>query len=128
MQGLGETPTQEVIDQLIAEIDYDNDGEVDFDEFVCLMVKTLNKAEKAEEELVTVFKKFDKDGDGCIQASDLMMAFNELGYDTDMDEARDMINFFDTNDDGIINFAEFVKLMMYDTQDVTLFDSDNNHV
>ena len=57
-----------------------------------------------------------------------MKAFIELGYDTDIDEARDMINFFDTNDDGIINFAEFVKLMMYDTQDVTLFDSDVNYI
>ena len=66
MQGLGENPTPEVIDELIKEIDYDDDGEVDFNEFICLMVKTLNKAEKAEEELVTVFGQFDKNGDGEI--------------------------------------------------------------
>ena len=71
MQGLGENPTPEVIDELIKEIDYDDDGEVDFNEFICLMVKTLNKAEKAEEELVTVFKCFDKSNTGEIIPEDL---------------------------------------------------------
>mmetsp|Transcript_32986 Transcript_32986/g.43452 ORF Transcript_32986/g.43452 Transcript_32986/m.43452 type:complete len:113 (+) Transcript_32986:41-379(+) len=52
MEGLGERLEKEEIDALIAEIDYDNDGEVDFDEFVCLMVKTISQADKAEEELV----------------------------------------------------------------------------
>ena len=42
MQGLGENQSEEEIDMLIKEIDYDDDGEVDFDEFVCLMVKTIN--------------------------------------------------------------------------------------
>ena len=43
--------------------------------------------------------------------------FNELGYEMDDEEAKDMINFFDTNDDNKINFEEFVQLMMYDTMD-----------
>ena len=74
MQGLGENPTPEVIDELIKEIDYDDDGEVDFNEFICLMVKTLNKAEMAEEELVTVFKVFDKSGNGEINPADLLLS------------------------------------------------------
>ena len=55
LQGLGETPTQERVQEMINEIDFDGDGEVDFDEFVCLMVKTLYQADKAQEELVLVF-------------------------------------------------------------------------
>ena len=47
MQGLGENPTPERIDELIKEIDYNSDGEVDFNEFVVLMVKTLHEADKA---------------------------------------------------------------------------------
>ena len=87
MQGLGESPTPERIDELIAMIDYDGDGEVDFDEFVCLMVKTLYDADKAEEELVEVFKKFDKNGDNVIDPQDLMIAFHELGYSCEEEEA-----------------------------------------
>ena len=100
MQGLGETPTEEKINDLIQQIDYDGDGVVDFDEFVCLMVKTLYEADKAEEELVTVFKKFDKDGNGEITPIDLMESFRELGYDCDEKEATDMIHFFDKDKDG----------------------------
>ena len=117
MQGLGENPTPERIDELIREIDYNSDGEVDFNEFVCLMVKTLNEADKAEEELVEVFKRFDKDGDGEITWQDLQAVFTELGYDCEEEESRDMIHFFDRDDDGSINFAEFVSIMMYDTMD-----------
>ena len=87
MQGLGESPTPERIDELIKQIDYNDDGEVDFDEFVCLMVKTLNDADKAEEELVEVFRKFDKNGDNVIDPQDLMIAFHELGYSCEEEEA-----------------------------------------
>ena len=117
MTGLGETVTKEKIDALIAEIDYDLDQHVDFQEFLCLMVKTLATAELQEEELVTVFKRFDKDKDGELNWSDIKLMFNELGYEMTDEEAQDMIHFFDTNDDSQINFEEFVQLMMYDTMD-----------
>ena len=41
MTGLGENVTKEKIDNMIREIDYDQDTHVDFQEFLCLMVKTL---------------------------------------------------------------------------------------
>ena len=117
MEGLGERLEPEEIDALIAEIDYDNDGEVDFDEFVCLMVKTINQADKAEEELVMVFNQFDVDGNGEIDARDLEHVLNDMGYGIDLDEAEAMINFFDKDGDGNINFAEFIRVIMYDTTD-----------
>ena len=124
MQGLGENQTPEQLDELIKEIDYDDDGEVDFDEFVCLMVKTLNEADKAQEELVQVFNKFDINCDGEIDTHDLQYALQDLGYECDFEEAGDMIHCFDKDEDGSINFAEFVQLMMYDTTDRTLYDQN----
>ena len=93
---------------------------VDFQEFLCLMIKFLFEADQGEEELVTVFKRFDKDGDGEISSEDLRAMMNELGYDVDVQEAQDMVMFFDNNDDQRINFEEFVQLMMYDTMDDTV--------
>ena len=49
------------------------------------------------------------------------MAFVELGYECDIEEATDMIRFFDKDDDGAISFSEFVQMMMYDTMDETLY-------
>ena len=63
MNELGEYPTHERVLEMVKEIDYDCDGMVDFDEFTCLMVKQMRDVDNSEEELVTVFKRFDKDGD-----------------------------------------------------------------
>ena len=63
------------------------------------MIKFLFEADQGEEELVTVFKRFDKDGDGEISSEDLRAMMNELGYDVDVQEAQDMVMFFDNNDD-----------------------------
>ena len=72
MNFLGENPSTSQVSQLIAEVDHNEDGEVDFNEFVCLMVKHLVRTDNAEEELVTVFKRFDRDHDGEISADDLL--------------------------------------------------------
>ena len=125
MTGLGENPTPDRIKKMIREIDYDADGEVDFDEFICLMVKTLNDADKAEEELVEVFNKFDQNGDGNIDANDLKVQFANLGYEIDDQEAAEMVTLFDIDNDNEINFTEFVKLMMYDTNDPSVRNTDS---
>eukprot|EP00353_Schmidingerella_taraikaensis_P007081 CAMPEP_0185578520 /NCGR_PEP_ID=MMETSP0434-20130131/12981_1 /TAXON_ID=626734 ORGANISM="Favella taraikaensis, Strain Fe Narragansett Bay" /NCGR_SAMPLE_ID=MMETSP0434 /ASSEMBLY_ACC=CAM_ASM_000379 /LENGTH=55 /DNA_ID=CAMNT_0028196339 /DNA_START=452 /DNA_END=619 /DNA_ORIENTATION=- len=41
----------------------------------------------------------------------------ELGHPCDEEEARDMIFFLDKDEDGQLNFMEFVQTMMYDTLD-----------
>jgi calmodulin len=50
---------------MIKEVDVDNNGEIDFDEFCGLMVKKMKESEP-EEELVEVFKIFDRDGNGKV--------------------------------------------------------------
>lgn len=60
MRTLGQNPTDAEIEQMIKEVDVDNNGEIDFEEFCGLMVKKMKESEP-EEELVEVFKIFDKD-------------------------------------------------------------------
>ena len=62
------------------------------------------------------------DGNGDIDARDLEAVLNEMGYGIDLQEAQDMINFFDKDGDGSISFAEFIRVIMYDTTDSSLFD------
>ena len=52
MQGLGENASISEIKAMTNEIDFDQNGVVDFIEFVCLMTKTLTKKQKMPEELV----------------------------------------------------------------------------
>jgi len=60
MRALGQNPTEQEIEQMIEEVDVDGNGEIDFDEFCNLMIKKMKESEP-EEELVEVFKIFDKD-------------------------------------------------------------------
>jgi len=46
MKSLGQNPTEEEVERMIVEIDYNGDGEVDFEEFLMLMVKQLKAAEQ----------------------------------------------------------------------------------
>lgn len=122
MNSLGENPTKEQVSELIEQVDYDKNGSVDFDEFICLVVKIKTSDEEKPEELVNVFKRFDVDGDGEITWKDLVNIFTEIGHDMDEAEAREMIHFFDRDEDNSINFLEFVQLMMYDTVDNSLHE------
>ena len=108
LQAFGENMSQAKAQKLIEQIDYNNDGEIDFDEFICMMVKRLHENDSIEEELVTVFKRFDKDGDGEIGVDDLVDMMRELGHNIEEQEAQDMIFCIDKDEDGTINFEEFV--------------------
>ena len=101
-------------------MDANNDGTVDFDEFVILMAKQLKIEQDREEELVEVYKVFDVDGDGKISREDLVRKFGDLGETLTMEEAAQLIKTADRTKDNYINFTEFVKVMMYDTTDKTL--------
>ena len=81
MQGLKMNTDQSSVDKIMLEIDYDKNGVVDFDEFIVLMVKTMVSVDRTEEELVSVFKRFDKDNDDQINKTDLLLTFEELGYE-----------------------------------------------
>ena len=122
MRTLGQNPTDEEVVAMVAIIDVDGNGTVEFDEFVILMVQQLRKENAQEEELVNVFKIFDKDCDGLINHDDLINRFEELGDPITKDEAKEMMEVVDIDRDGNFCFTEFLKLMMYDTEDRTLID------
>mmetsp|Transcript_26196 Transcript_26196/g.30599 ORF Transcript_26196/g.30599 Transcript_26196/m.30599 type:complete len:126 (+) Transcript_26196:219-596(+) len=120
MNALGERVTQATVEKMIDAVDLNKDQHVDFNGFICLMVKKLAEGHSLEEELVTVFNRFDGDGDGEIGIDDLLSIMKELGHPCDEEEARDMIFCIDKDEDGHINFLEFVQTMMYDTLDMEL--------
>eukprot|EP01122_Echinamoeba_exundans_P006050 TRINITY_DN1631_c0_g1_i1.p1 TRINITY_DN1631_c0_g1~~TRINITY_DN1631_c0_g1_i1.p1 ORF type:complete len:150 (+),score=55.97 TRINITY_DN1631_c0_g1_i1:33-482(+) len=110
MRSLGQNPTEAELQQMIREVDTDNNGEIDFPEFLSMMAKQM-KNEDTEEEIREAFRVFDRDGHGVINASELRHVLTTLGEKLTNEEVEDMLKEADTNGDGLINYEEFVAMM-----------------
>ena len=111
MRGLGQNPTEEELKQMIREVDLDGNGTIDFKEFLCLMVKKMKDTD-TDEELLEAFKVFDRDGNGFITSHELRNIMNSLGENLSPEEIEEMIKEADLDNDGQIDYEEFVKMMM----------------
>ncbi|KAI4375708.1 hypothetical protein MLD38_013545 [Melastoma candidum] len=87
--------------------DIDNSGTIDYGEFIAATMH-LNKLER-EEHLVAAFRYFDKDGSGYITVDELQQACVEHH----MPDAflEDIIKEVDQDNDGRIDYGEFVAMM-----------------
>jgi len=66
----------------------------------------------SEEELLSAFKVFDKDGNGFISPTELRRIMMNLGETLTDEEVDEMIRGADMDGDGQINYEEFVTMTM----------------
>ena len=111
MRNLGRNPSEEELKQMIREVDLDGNGTIDFKEFLCLMVKKM-KGTDTEEELLEAFKVFDRDGNGYITSHELRYIMTNLGEGLTPEEVEEMVKEADLDNDGQIDYDEFVKMML----------------
>ena len=62
-RSMGCNPSDEELQEMIAEMDEDNSGTVDFEEFVILM-KKKSADDELEDDIEEAFKVFDTNNDG----------------------------------------------------------------
>ncbi|KAI9335474.1 calmodulin mutant SYNCAM56 [Obelidium mucronatum] len=110
MRSLGQQPTEEELKDLMSEVDEDQNGSIDFTEFLGLMARKLHDAD-AEDELKSAFKVFDKDGNGFICADELRSVMANLGEKLTEAEIEAMIRENDKDGDGRIDMVEFLAMM-----------------
>jgi len=96
----------EIMDLMNA-ADVDENGTIDYGEFLAATLH-LNKLDR-EENLASAFSYFDKDGSGYITIDELQQACKELGL-SDLN-LEDMIKEIDQDNDGQIDYGEFVAMM-----------------
>lgn len=111
MRSLGQNPTEAELREIIAEVDKNGNGKLDFPEFLSLMARKMKDAD-TEEEIREAFKVFDKDGNGFISAADLRHIMTNLGEKLTDEEVDEMLAEADPHRQGQINYEEFVKVMM----------------
>ncbi|PUZ36672.1 hypothetical protein GQ55_9G056900 [Panicum hallii var. hallii] len=107
LQRVGATLMDSEINALMEAADIDNSGTIDYGEFIAATLH-INKVEK-EDKLFAAFSYFDKDGSGYITQDELQKACEEFGIgDTRLE---DIIGDIDQDNDGRIDYNEFVAMM-----------------
>ncbi|GMJ04922.1 CALMODULIN LIKE 15 [Hibiscus trionum] len=112
LRSLGMKPSGDQIHVLLANMDSNGNGTVEFDELVDAILPTL-KGEILvdQEELMDVFRLFDRDGNGFITAAELAGCMAKMGYPLTYKELTEMIGEADSDGDGVISFSEFSSVM-----------------
>jgi calmodulin len=111
LRALGGNPNPKEIEEMINAIDKNDTGKVEFKEFIELFAKKFNP-HNDEVILHEVFKKIDKDGNGVISAQELLQMMTTWGEKLTEQEALEIIKEADTDQDGSINYKEFVKMIL----------------
>ncbi|KAH6797519.1 calmodulin-domain protein kinase cdpk isoform 2 [Perilla frutescens var. hirtella] len=107
LERVGANLNESEIYELMKAADVDNSGTIDYGEFIAATLH-LNKIEK-EDHLFKAFAYFDKDGSGFITQDELQKACQDFGIqDTHLE---DIILQVDQNNDGRIDYNEFVAMM-----------------
>ena len=110
MRALGFEPKKEEIRKMIAEVDKDGSGTIDFEEFLGLMTSKMCERD-SKEEMLKAFRLFDDDETGKISFRNLKRVAKELGEAITDEELQEMIDEADLDGDGEINQDEFLRIM-----------------
>ncbi|KAJ8768062.1 hypothetical protein K2173_021002 [Erythroxylum novogranatense] len=122
--------TEEEVEEVVAKVDSNGDGLIDFEEF-CLLCELMGvqdsgrggggessgdvrqEGDRSEGDLKEAFDVFDKDKDGLITVEELDLVLSSLGLKKGkrVEDCKAMIRKFDVDGDGMVNFDEF-KMMM----------------
>ena len=113
LRSLGLKPSGDQIDLLLANMDSNGNGFVEFDELVGAILPDMNNEEMLlnQELLLGIFRSFDRDGNGYISAAELAGAMAKMGQPLTYRELTEMIEEADTDGDGVISFNEFATVM-----------------
>ena len=111
MVSMGQNPTNEEIKEMMEEADLNKDGKIDFEEFLSLMTRNSPETQ-TEDEVINAFRVFDKEGNGLISSAELKHIMMTIGDKMSEEEADEMVNEADIDEDGMINYEEFVRMMM----------------
>jgi calmodulin len=102
---------------LMFRFDEDQSGTIDFSEFCemmgpyyCVDPDDL-MPEKELKRLISIFSKYDRDGDGLMDTRELGLVLRELGMRVGDKHIRNIIDIYDTDGSGNLSFQEFAEMM-----------------
>lgn len=112
LRSLGLKPSGDQIHVLLTNMDSNGNGSVEFDEFINAILPDMNEEILInQEQLLEVFRSFDRDGNGYKTAAELAGSMAKMGQPLTYRELTEMIKEADVDGDGVISFNEFATVM-----------------
>jgi calmodulin len=113
MDTLGIDADPEEIDHMIAEIDQDGNGTIDFEEFVAVMSRKVEASYTADQ-VKNAFKVFEAPGHpGTVKSENLVKALCTYGTESLTEaQAKDLVSQLDTDAAGYVNYMDYMNMMM----------------
>ncbi|XP_047323466.1 probable calcium-binding protein CML16 [Impatiens glandulifera] len=113
LRSLGIKPTSgDQIHRLLANIDSNSNGLVEFDELIDAIIPDVNEEVLINrDQLMEIFQSFDRDGNGYITTAELAKQMSKMGHSLTFKELSDLMTDADANGDGVISFNEFATIM-----------------
>ncbi|KAK8995638.1 hypothetical protein V6N11_075904 [Hibiscus sabdariffa] len=107
---IGEYMSHEDAQSVINELDSDGDNMLDYQDFLKLM--KVENHDDDDDDLKKAFEMFELEkGSGCITPKGLQMMLNRLGDAKSYDECVAMIQVYDIDGNGVLDFHEFHQMM-----------------
>lgn len=112
LKNLGIDAKNQTLANMMADLDKDNSGKIDFDEFIDMMTAKMSDRD-TREDLEKVYRLFLGDDDKAdkIQLKHLKRVARELNENMSEEELQEMITRADLNKDQGVDFEEFYQIM-----------------
>ena len=110
LRAMGFDASKSEVTKIMNEMDPDNTGAIGFPAFQRVVEEKMAQR-KPEDEIRKAFSLFADDPSGTISINSLRRITRELGETLTDDELQAMIDEFDADKDGKINFNEFLTIV-----------------
>lgn len=113
MEGIQQVPDIKLslvdIEAAMKVIDSNNNGVIDYTEFIAACMYSQDYTQ--EKNIKQAFQYFDKDNSGTITTEELKQCLQSEDQTLTDEEAFKLIKEVDNNDDGMIDYTEFLEMM-----------------
>lgn len=116
LRSWGQNPTEKEVNEIIAQVDANGNGMIEFEEFVQMMCNSIKHFE-TEEDYINAFKPFDQDNDGKITKNELIQILKNLNEPISKSQIDMLVGIADKEKNGLIDYASFVHFMIYSSKD-----------